>query len=360
MASAVRRHDVDWARSYALLLLIFYHVLCSFQPWAHKLAIPQNAELLEGPFKGAWVLNIWRIPFLFLVSGMSLRLAMNHRGIGELLRGRSVRILFPLLFGWAVVWPFTMYWSQGHFGRDMAYMPGPGHLWFLQNIYLYTMMYLGLARLIGERWRTSVDRINLVVRQRPYGLYLSVIPLMAEAWIVNPGIFSFYVDPRHGYPLGFVCFSLGYLFAWLGVDFWNAVRKLRHGTTAVVVGVFSLTGVGIVPPTNPFIAFLSTLCMLALLGHGAHRLNRPSPLLSYLTGAVFPVYIVHFPLQFVGAFFILRLELPVVVKFLFLLASTLVTSFALYEVLLRRLGWGRLLFGMPRFDRVGRFLPITA
>ncbi|SVC15058.1 uncharacterized protein METZ01_LOCUS267912, partial [marine metagenome] len=43
----MRRHDVDWLRVLALGLLIVYHVVVSFQPWAHYIFFIQNKQSLE-------------------------------------------------------------------------------------------------------------------------------------------------------------------------------------------------------------------------------------------------------------------------------------------------------------------------
>ena len=86
--------------------------------------------------------------------------------------------------------------------------------------------------------------------------------------------------------------------------------------------------------------------MLAVIGFGSVYLNRQSRLLSYLSSAVYPVYIVHFPLQFILAFFLLPLQLNAYLKLLLLLAGTFGSCLLLYELVLRRLKWIRPLFGM--------------
>ena len=65
----MRRHDVDWLRVLALGLLIVYHVVLSFQPWAQYIFFIQNKQSLEGLWILMGLINIWRIPLLFVVSG---------------------------------------------------------------------------------------------------------------------------------------------------------------------------------------------------------------------------------------------------------------------------------------------------
>ena len=92
-----RRYDVDWLRTLAMALLIVYHVVLCFQPWAALTGFPQNNPTLEGVWPFMAMINIWRIPILFLVSGMGVRFAMERRDWKQLLKDRTLRILIPLL-----------------------------------------------------------------------------------------------------------------------------------------------------------------------------------------------------------------------------------------------------------------------
>ena len=93
-----RRHDIDWIRTIAIGLLIVYHSAIAFQPQEVNYAFPRN----EKPLEILWIVMnaiiVWRIPILFLISGMGVRFAMVRRDWKALLKDRSVRILLPYLF----------------------------------------------------------------------------------------------------------------------------------------------------------------------------------------------------------------------------------------------------------------------
>jgi hypothetical protein len=93
MTSWGRRYDVDWLSTLALGLLIIHHVVISFQPWTQSIGFPQNDQSQDG----LWVImsmnTIWRIPVMFLISGMGVRFAMQRCGWKRLLKDRTVRIL---------------------------------------------------------------------------------------------------------------------------------------------------------------------------------------------------------------------------------------------------------------------------
>ena len=133
----MRRHDVDWLRVLALGLLIVYHVVLSFQPWAQYIFFIQNKQSLEGLWILMGLINISRIPLLFVVSGMGVRFAVERRNWKQLLKDRTVRILIPYVFGLFFICPISVYVAMNYFGKEAQYIPNPGHLWFLANIFFY-------------------------------------------------------------------------------------------------------------------------------------------------------------------------------------------------------------------------------
>ena len=135
-----RRHDIDWVRVIAIGLLLIYHIAIGFQPWGVMIGFITNSE----PWESLWIpmamLNVWRIPLLFFVSGMGVYFALQNRNWKELLKERASRILIPFVFGILVIVPLHMYLMQFHFGWDVSYSPNPGHLWFLGNIFSYVLL----------------------------------------------------------------------------------------------------------------------------------------------------------------------------------------------------------------------------
>jgi peptidoglycan/LPS O-acetylase OafA/YrhL len=65
-----------------------------------------------------------------------------------------------------------------------------------------------------------------------------------------------------------------------------------------------------------------------------------------LRQAAYPVYIIHMFVLFAGAALILPLELPVMLKFIAIVAFTAAVCFALFEFVLRRVRFLRPLFGL--------------
>ena len=95
-----------------------------------------------------------------------------------------------------------------------------------------------------------------------------------------------------------------------------------------------------------FIAFESFNWMIAILGYSAKYLNQPSKRLGYLSAAVYPIYILHFPIQYFFSLYILPLPTSAFIKFILLVLCVFGVSFTIYESMIKRLNWLRPLFGM--------------
>ena len=74
-----RRHDIDWIRVITIGLLLIYHTAIGFQPWGFFIGFITNNKFLQSLWTPMTMLNVWRIPILFYVSGMGLFLAVQNR-----------------------------------------------------------------------------------------------------------------------------------------------------------------------------------------------------------------------------------------------------------------------------------------
>jgi glucan biosynthesis protein C len=344
----MRRYDVDWLRAIALALLIVYHVSMTFQPWAILLAFIQNKDHFEALWPVMSMINVWRIPILFLISGMGVRFAMERRNGKQLLKDRTLRILVPLVFGSLAICPISAWFSMVFYGQPPAWAPNTGHLWFLGNIYLYVLALLPVLVYLRNRPDHPVIRWLARGMEKPWLLPLAALPLMLEAWLLDPQIFTLYVNTLHGLAMGFVCFLTGFILVSIGKPFWRAAEQIRYASLAVAFALY-LGRVHFFPSfgeMNPVQAFESMAWMLGLLGFGSRYLNRPSRALGWCSRAVYPVYIVHLPVQYGLSLLLVPLALAAPAKWLLLLAGTFAVSLLIYRFLISPFKWLRPLFGM--------------
>ncbi len=365
-----RRHDVDAIRVIALGLLILYHIAVAFQPWGADLVMfIENEQSLEWVWILMMVINIWRIPILFVVSGMGARFAMERRNWSNLLSDRSLRIFVPLVFGMFFIVPFNFIIFNIYYEKEQFYFPHPGHLWFLVNIFFYVLIFCALFNYFKNHPGNMFYRFIKTVINKPLGLIpVFALPIVVEAILIQPKdypnfVFDIYkllfgtltIDDIHGLLLGMICFFSGFVLVSLKEVFWTAVRKIKLITLALAFCLYLLRAYnGIITDSelisspliiNLLTGFESANWMLAALGFGADFLNKPSKLLAYLSGAVYPVYIVHLPVQMLCSSLVFPLSIPVIFKLIIVLIGTFALSFAIYEII-KRIKYVRFLFGM--------------
>ncbi|WP_439483417.1 acyltransferase family protein [Cyclobacterium plantarum] len=347
-----RRYDIDWLRVVAIALLLIYHIAIVFQPWAAFIGFIRSEVPMESLWKLMSMLNVWRIPFLFYVSGMGVYFATRKRNGGQLVKERSKRILLPFVFGVFVVAPLHVFVFQQYYKLPLMYYPHPGHLWFLGNIFVYVLVLAPLFFLLMRKPLRGFRKKLSAIMGNPLGpLGVSIFFIM-EVRILQPAVFEMYALTWHGFFLGFLAFFFGFLFVYSGKAFWQTVLRwkwfyLGLALTSYMIRLTffetKLPGYGLAIESNCWI--------LGLFGLGYQYLNKPSRLLTYLSGAAYPVYIVHMAVLYLGAALILPLAIPVVAKFIAISGFTFAGCFLLYEGLIRRVGLLRPLFGMKKQSR---------
>ena len=347
----MRRYDVDWLRVYALGLLIVYHIVMSFQVFGKSFLFIQNQQTLDELWPLMAMINVWRIPILFMVSGMGVCFAMERRTWSQLLKDRTRRILIPLVFGHFCIVPIVTGLGLQYYGMSggqIVWIPNPGHLWFLVNIFLYVVLCLPLCVFFKNRPDNRLVRLLAKACRSPIGLCLFIVPAAVETLLMDPELFELFAGTPHGFFFGLVCFVTGFIFVSLKTVFWEAVERLRRGMLGLALGLYFVRLLVFeLQAPNILTAVESMSWMLGVLGYGSAYLNYPSHTLAYFSKAVYPVYIVHLPLQSLFAFYIIPLALPALLKLALLLVLTFGVSVMLYEVI-KRLTWLRPLFGMTR------------
>ncbi len=342
-----RRHDIDWLRVIAIGLLLIYHIAIIFQPWALFIGFIRSDESLESLWKPMTMLNVWRIPLLFYVSGMGLYFAMRKRNWKQLLLERTKRILLPFIFGIIAITPLHIYIFNEYYNMPLGYYPHMGHLWFLGNIFIYVLLLLPLFFYLKKhdngKFRNAISK---VMSYTIGPLSISVF-FMLEVGIVKPQLFEMYAQTWHGFFNGFLAFFFGFLFVYSGKVFWQTVSKWKWLYIGIATVLYIIRFTGFESISNMYITTIESNCWIfGVFGFGYKYLNKPSKTLSYLSQAAYPVYIIHMFVLYAGAMFILPLQIPILLKFIAIVTFTGLACFFIYEFIIRRIGFLRPLFGL--------------
>ena len=346
-----RRYDIDWLRVIAIGLLLIYHVAIGFQPWGIMIGFITNDE----PWQSLWfpmaMLNIWRIPFLFFVSGMGVYFAMQQRNWKQLVQERALRIFLPFIFGALCIFPLSVYIWKRYYHWDITYDVSPGHLWFLGNIFAYVLILAPLLYYIRSKRDGKFVRSLTSLISTPLGLIPVVGIFIAEAMIVKPNPYELYAMTWHGFILGFLAFFIGFCFVLCGDGFWKMILRYRWMFVALAASLFTirLTLFGTNVP-GYLLATESNCWIFSVFAFGFRYLNRSSKTLSYLSQAAYPVYILHMIFLFLGSAWIFPLKMAVQFKFALVLVITFAGCFAALE-LIKQVNILRPLFGLKMKEK---------
>jgi glucan biosynthesis protein C len=346
MSPTIRRYDIDWLRVIAIGLLLVYHVAIGFQPWGIMIGFIAN----DKPWTSLWLpmamLNVWRIPFLFFVSGMGVYFSMQQRNWKQLLQERATRILLPFVFGMFCIFPVSVLIWQYYYKWDLHYSFNPGHLWFLGNIFVYVLV---LAPVFFYLKRNENGKIVAAIKRMlgsPLGLLPVAALFIAEVMIVKPNPYELYAMTWHGFFVGLLAFFFGFCFVLSGTVFWQMIVKWRWMFVLSAATLFALRLFVFEMRSPGYLLVIESDCWIfSVFAFGNKYLNHPGKALNYLSQAVYPVYILHMIFLFLGSLLIFPLDLQTPVEFILVLLFTLAGCFGFYEFI-RRINILRILFGL--------------
>jgi peptidoglycan/LPS O-acetylase OafA/YrhL len=347
MSTTERRYDIDWLRVIAIGLLILYHIGFVFLPWGVFIGFIQNEESIQWLWNPMSLVNIWRIPFLFFVSGMGVSFAIIKRSWSQLILERSRRILLPFLFGIFAIVPMHLFIWQKFYNQDLSYSIQVSHLWFLANIFIYVVLLSPLFFYVKRNSQGKISQWIEKLFSNPMGLLVVLAAFVIEAIWVSPEVYETYAMTLHGFLLGLLAFLFGFLFIQSGDLFWQTVKRWRWIFLMLAVLLFVVRYVEFqLQAPNYLKAIESNLWIFALFGFGTSYLNHQSRTLSYLSQSAYPIYILHMLFLYVGSYLLIPLGIPGAVKLILLILITFAGCFAMYELVIRRVRFLRPLFGL--------------
>lgn len=375
---AGRLYGLDWLRIAAFALLILYHIGMYFVEWDWHVKAARPQEWLELPML---TLNPWRLLLLFLISGVASRILLRKLGgAGAFARGRSARLLVPLLAGVILFVPpqpwaelsekagysqsYLHFWLNDYFqfGETASVvLPTYNHLWFVAYLWLYTMAFALLAIVpegLRARLQAAFDRLFSGWRL----LVLPILYLAATRIFLHPLFPETHaiVDDPYTHAVYGAAFFFGVAAAaspavWKEVVArWKAAALLGAATYAAIVlmDVFIAGDSGEIELLARRIArsIQAWGVTIGLLGFALVHLHRDGPVRRYLTDAIFPCYIAHQTIIVVAGHALKPQGLAPSAEFAIILAATVAGCFAFYEGG-RRLSWLRPLIGLAPVRR---------
>lgn len=372
-----RRYDVDWLRTLAFTLLVFYHIgMYYVAEWDWHIKSVYTSEKLQYIML---LVNQWRMPLIFFISGLVLSLVEPRVTDMQLLRLRFFRIFLPLIIGmYLIVPPQVFYEAVFNLGYKGSYwefwqqyvQPDTkllqqmhhsqlglltwNHLWYLIYLWAYTVVYLASKPIVALMSNTLKHRMPSkfiifclpIIILTSFGLWLKPLYPKSNALF----------DDWYNHGIYFSVFLFGYFTAKLDKVWQTIISYRRFWITSAVL---SYSGLMVIVKTDwvslrgPFwdiffqvLVYTNTWSwLLAAVGYAGAYLNRPSAVLNYLNEAILPCYILHQTVTIVIAAQLSPLALGGFYEPLLLVIGTFTACVVLY-LMIKRWNIFRFIFGM--------------
>ncbi|WP_198403844.1 acyltransferase family protein [Aquimarina aggregata] len=372
MQQKIRRYDLDWLRVLVFGLLIFYHVGMFFVPWGWHI---KNNNIIEWMRWPMLFLNQWRLPILFVISGMGTYYALSHRTLWQFNIERCKRLLIPLLFGMLCIVPPQVYFERlasGHFSKSYydyftteafigVYPEGNiswHHLWFLVYLFLFSLVLSPVFGYLKRKNSTVVDWIKKKI-EKPYGLYLFIIPLYFTEALVEPffPVTHALIDDWFTVLNYIILFFYGFVLIATGPIFWKSLASIKNKALGIGIIAFGVQLIiWIIGKDSTYIHFTEAFIkvtnlwswILVIFGYAATYLNKKSKLLAYCNRAVYPFYILHQTVTIAIGYYIMNLDWGFVPKFMVLSLGTFIISWLIYDLIILRITILHPLFGLKK------------
>jgi hypothetical protein len=377
-----RRYDIDWLRATVMMSVFFFHCARFFGGGEWHLN-NDKVSIVAHLFIG-W-LDMWFMPIFFLLSGMGSWYALVSRTNKKYMLERIKRILIPLYtVGLFILLPPQFYfeilsnagftgtfWDSlplyfkraGHFYIDrpsgMLPLPFSGHLWFLQYLFLISLISLPLMRFFqSDNGLRSVGKLAAWC-VKPFGIFICLIPVL----FIRIGLRGFFFGHYNwaDFIEFMVYFIIGFIFT-ADKRFAQGIRK--YGWLGLILGLagfggegFFILGLGYHYPGGEsfsltYVLFETVMSIgrwswiVFVLSLGAKYLNFNHKVLAYSNEAVLPFYIFHQTIILGVGWFVIKFEMGILPKFLIIAGISFGLIMALYELLVRRFNSARFCFGM--------------
>ena len=358
----MRKHWIDNLRWVTVLLVLFYHVIYFYN---NKGVFGGIGGFGEWPACKQWqdavmyILYPWFMPLLFLLAGVSARYALDKYDGKEWFKARTRKLLVPATIGL-----FVFHWMVGYFNTAVAArmemlegvpgfvkyiicaFSGIGPLWFIQDLWLFSLLLLLIRKLDGQHrlyeacGKAFGGKTGIV-----WIVLLGVLFWVGEQLVIrNPrpesadGLFNLYKPVFY-----LILFLMGYfVFARDEVQEQLGKHWIPLLVCAVVAGgvlVGTTFGQDNTSPQylgGPLNCIYGWLACLAMMAWFKAKLNCTSPFATYMTRSSFGLYIVHYlVVASLGYMMKQYTSLPAWSMYLILTIAVFTLSPLLYEILRR-------------------------
>lgn len=396
---AARLHGLDTLRGLAAVLVVLLHAGIPYmvKPIPYLVWPARDIHPSLAVDAMTWCTECFLMPLFFVLAGFFSQGLLVSRGERTFLEGRTKRLLWTQIAAGVSILPICLgIWSLG-WVADGLYVPqdimntglpeelaaelyGVGHLWFMQNLYIYCLILCGVSwlakrvqvprpvamdgshspmggvdRMLACIWKPVIPAIPCALvlfwdLRIVLGFYQAYIPILSKLLYYSIYFFLGATICRHRatlhlharYSRTYLLMS-GLLFVpILPMIHEHLTQPLTGGRRALLAGLMAL------------FACVTTFGLLAAFLRFRIGDNKAT---RYLAEASFWVYLVHLPFVALSHIGVAQLPIPTVGKFVLAGSAAMALSLLTFQAFVRHTWLGEFLNGRRR---TGKPEPLAA
>ncbi len=357
----MRKNWLDNLRWVTVLLVLFYHVIYFY-----------NNKGVFGGIGGfgpypewhqyqdvvMYILYPWFMPLLFILAGISARYALEKHSGKEWFGTRTRKLLVPGTIGL-----FVFQWMVGYFNTAVAAngaldgvtgfarlimwaISGTGPLWFIQDLWLFSLVLLIIRPLDRKnRFHDWCGRVFGGKAGIVWIILLGILFWAGEQLIIkNPrpesadGLYNLYKPLFYFIPflMGYFIFANDSVHETLG-RVWAPLLGCAVAVGGVLIGTTfgqdNTTPQYLGSPLNCLYGWMACLAMMAWF---KARFDRTGAFAGYMTRSSFGLYIVHYlVIASLGYMMKVYTQLPPLAMYAILTVAVFTLSPLIYEIVRR-------------------------
>ena len=373
-----RRHDLDWLRLIAILILLFFHTGMWFNNWGWH--VKNSETTVSFQYWMIWS-HYFRMPLLLFISGAGTFMALGKRTSGQFRRERFMRLFIPLVFGMLVIVPPQIYFEHikqyngywDFYKTVFNFVPYPNgslswhHLWFILYLFIYSFLALPLLNYLRSKRSEKFKQNIYFLLSSPAGLLLIPSTLLLISQII---LRPYFPEETHDLLKDWAYFTFYFFFFVLGIlcyssqNLWTIIGQHRKQFLIAMVFIlipfyicyFHFRDLITLPWSDDTVEtifdviaiFVSWFTVITIIAYGQHYLNRPHRWLSKINEGLYPFYILHQTVIIAIGYYVCQLSWGIAAKYWVICFLTLVSCVAFYLALIRPFNAMRFLFGMKK------------
>lgn len=367
-----RIHSLDALRAIMMLLGIVFHAGISYcvydQGRTWPLKDPNTTHIFIDFMIG--YLHIFRMPIFFVVAGFFGALLFYERSPKIMLQNRFKRVLLPFIVFVILMWPilgssylitFEAFTgdaapqASGGFSIALLIPQSSFHLWFLQYLFMISLIAFTLAMLvkqtpsltkvISKMMNVLLENVFIKVGVTSIIIFV-VLYIMNQTWVETTNYFT----PNWKTLLFYSTF---YFFGWVLFKSKNRLHTFMKYDWFLFVISLALYGVILFFKSREFPlnvlmflnALVASLCLFGITGLFIRYFSGASAKMRYISDASYWVYIIHMPFTLALPGLLVNTPFYAIVKFFIITLITSLVAFVTYNYWVRSTFIGQFLNG---------------